>query len=85
MTRSMADTCWNGVILLLSMCGVVRKSSITQSSSLLPQLSMGDHSGLRSTFTSAHAKCPEAGNSMKKGIQTGIARLTPKKQAAVAR
>jgi len=80
----MADTCWNGAISLLSALGIMRKSSDTQLSSSLPWLSTGDRSRPRSDFMSACANCLEAGNSMKRRIQAGIARSAPKKQAAGA-
>jgi hypothetical protein len=67
------------------MLGARRKSSITQSSLLLPWLSAGDLSGPRSSFTLAHASHPGARNCMKKIIWARNARLTQRKKAAIAR
>ena len=66
MTGSEASTQWNGAILPLLMLGAGRKSSITQSSSFFLWLSMGDLSGPRGRFMSAHTKCPGARKSTKK-------------------
>jgi hypothetical protein len=85
MTGSMAFSIWNGLISLLSTHGARKKSSVTQLSLLLPQLSPGDLSGPSTGFMFAHASCPVAGNSMKKRIRPGIARSTRKKLAAIAR
>ena len=84
MTGSMVITCWNGVISPLSMLSTGRKSSVTQMSSLLPGLGVGDLSGARTGFMSAHANCLGARKSMKRKNWTGNARLAQKKQAAIA-
>ncbi len=85
MTRSTVFSRWNGPISLLSTRGAGKKSSVTQSSSSLPQLSTGDLSGPSTSFTSACTNCPGARNITKKRIWPGIAGSTRKKLAAVAR